>query len=431
LKFRELIKKQKVSFELIAISIILITIASCLTILKGSDTKINDNNNHSEQVENSNVNDTYLIVEINPKLMMHYNKSGIVMEIFQINEEASIFVNADFKGLDINSSMDKLLEIALNNNYLKDSKQITISMLDSGNIDHLIAATSMLKNKGITIIKNELTKEEQEKILAVKENYIEKINEKPKEENKIESPQKTNEKQEEKPALPNENKNKEQKESQITPPVIPNTPSAPKPVLKTFKAIFNSNGATSIGASTLSCETSIATCTIIAPTITRNGYNIIGWSTATNGTNIINIGSTITLTSDITYYAITKMMESYIDGDAMLNLINIEREKLGLNKLTLSASLIASAKIRAKEICTLFDHTRPDGSAWSTINPLVRGENIAAGRSTIAEVFNQWMTSEPHKENILRGNFTTIGIAGYTCPDSHYRYYWAQLFGTE
>jgi Uncharacterized protein with SCP/PR1 domains len=431
LKFRELIKKQKVSFELIAISIILITIASCLTILKGSDIKSNDINKKSEQVENNKINDTYLIVKINPKLMIHYNELGIVTELFQLNEAANIFVNADFKDLDINSSMDKLLEIALTNGYLKDSKQITISILDNGNIDHLIAATSTLKNKGITISKTELTKEEQEKTLAVKENYIEKINEKPKNENKVESTPQTNEKQEEKPTLSNENKNVEQKTSPSAPPVIQSQPPVQKPILKTFKAIFNSNGATSIGANTLSCETSGTTCPIIAPTIIRPGYNIVGWSTSTNGTNIINVGSTIALTSDITYYAITKMMESYIDGDAMLNLINMEREKLGLNKLTLSTSLIASAKVRAKEICTLFDHTRPDGSNWSTINPLVRGENIAAGRGTVAEVFNQWMNSEPHKENILRENFTTVGIAGYNCPDSHYHYYWAQLFGTE
>ncbi len=74
-------------------------------------------------------------------------------------------------------------------------------------------------------------------------------------------------------------------------------------------ASFEKNGATSIGDSSLSCypasgETS---CTVVAPTITRSGYTIVGWSTNSNATtSSIQPGDNITLTGNETYYAITK-----------------------------------------------------------------------------------------------------------------------------
>ena len=45
---------------------------------------------------------------------------------------------------------------------------------------------------------------------------------------------------------------------------------------------------------------------LIAPTITRNNYTIKGWGTSPTATsNFISPGSSITLSSNITYYAIT------------------------------------------------------------------------------------------------------------------------------
>ena len=77
-------------------------------------------------------------------------------------------------------------------------------------------------------------------------------------------------------------------------------------VQKTFKATFDKNGATSIGSSSLSCNTTGSSCTVKAPSIKRDGYTIVGWNTSKNATTAqYKVGSTITLTKNTTFYAIT------------------------------------------------------------------------------------------------------------------------------
>jgi uncharacterized protein YkwD len=45
------------------------------------------------------------------------------------------------------------------------------------------------------------------------------------------------------------------------------------------------------------------------------------------------------------------------------------------------------------------------------------GENIAAGQATPKEVVDAWMASPGHKANILREEFTHMGV-GYTRSDA-------------
>ena len=76
---------------------------------------------------------------------------------------------------------------------------------------------------------------------------------------------------------------------------------------KTYTVTFDKNGSSEIGSSSLSCSTTENSCEIIAPTITREGYDILGWSTkSTSTTAEYTVGSKITLSSDIKLYAITK-----------------------------------------------------------------------------------------------------------------------------
>ncbi|MBQ9277901.1 MAG: hypothetical protein IJ224_04620 [Lachnospiraceae bacterium] len=116
----------------------------------------------------------------------------------------------------------------------------------------------------------------------------------------------------------------------------------------------------------------------------------------------------------------------------VLDMVNQERAQAGLPALTMDAKLIASAKVRAVEITSVFDHTRPDGSSCFTAFPSGlgwRGENIAAGQRSPGDVMNGWMNSAGHKANILSSNFKSIGIACYYVPGSKYGYYWVQCFG--
>ncbi len=105
---------------------------------------------------------------------------------------------------------------------------------------------------------------------------------------------------------------------------------------------------------------------------------------------------------------------------------NAERAKADLGELRVDAELTRAAQVRAREIVQSFSHTRPDGSAWSTVSTSAFGENIAMGQQTADKVMAAWMTSQGHRENILRPSFGSIGVC---CFVSGGVKYWVQLFG--
>ncbi|MFL9812189.1 CAP domain-containing protein [Stutzerimonas sp. VN223-3] len=83
-----------------------------------------------------------------------------------------------------------------------------------------------------------------------------------------------------------------------------------------------------------------------------------------------------------------------------------------------------------------FSHQAPDGSQvsdrasragykWSRI-----GENIAAGQGSVEQAVAGWLASPGHCANIMRPDFTEMGAAYATNPDSAAVSYWTQVFGT-
>ena len=113
----------------------------------------------------------------------------------------------------------------------------------------------------------------------------------------------------------------------------------------------------------------------------------------------------------------------------VLRLVNVEREKAGLPPLSTDAPLTAAAEVRAREIVSLFDHTRPDGSSCFTVLDgyayRAAGENIAYGQSSPEQVMNSWMNSPGHRANILSASFNRMGIGVYQAGRT---IYWTQLF---
>lgn len=116
----------------------------------------------------------------------------------------------------------------------------------------------------------------------------------------------------------------------------------------------------------------------------------------------------------------------------VVELVNQERAKAGLNPVTVDTKIEAAALIRAKEIEKSFSHTRPNGSSFSTVlteNSISfrgSGENIAWGQRSPQEVMNGWMNSSGHRANILNSKYTKIGVGYYVGTNG--RTYWAQLF---
>jgi uncharacterized protein YkwD len=106
-----------------------------------------------------------------------------------------------------------------------------------------------------------------------------------------------------------------------------------------------------------------------------------------------------------------------------------------LKALTYDYDLEQIALQRAAELAESFSHTRPDGSMWSdlTYNGIHSwGENIAAGQTTAAEVFQDWQetdydySGQGHRRNMLSEEYAAVGIA---CFVYNGMTYWVQEFG--
>jgi uncharacterized protein (TIGR03000 family) len=105
------------------------------------------------------------------------------------------------------------------------------------------------------------------------------------------------------------------------------------------------------------------------------------------------------------------------DEKIILNLINKEREKAGLNVLSADPKLNRAARTHSlnmakqKMLAHTLDGKGPDdrlkdgGYHFRTY-----GENCAAGSRTPAAAVQMWLNSPPHKENILTGEFNETGI---------------------
>ena len=119
-------------------------------------------------------------------------------------------------------------------------------------------------------------------------------------------------------------------------------------------------------------------------------------------------------------------------AEQVIELVNSYRAQYGLSAVQYDKAASCAAQKRALEIQSVFSHTRPDGSRCFTALDECgasyhgAGENIAMGQSTADEVMNDWMNSQGHRENILNGNFTKIGVGVSVGADG--RIYWTQMF---
>ena len=116
----------------------------------------------------------------------------------------------------------------------------------------------------------------------------------------------------------------------------------------------------------------------------------------------------------------------------VISLVNAERKKAGLSPLSANQKVTEAARLRCQEQTVSFSHTRPNGTRFSSvldeadISYMGAGENIAYGQRSAEEVMETWMNSSGHRANILREEYTEIGVGCYQ--DASGRLYWTQLF---
>lgn len=121
----------------------------------------------------------------------------------------------------------------------------------------------------------------------------------------------------------------------------------------------------------------------------------------------------------------------------ILSLVNQERVRNGLEKLTWGDTCSGAAETRAEEIMTLYSHTRPDGTPWSTActepdnnATYTEGENLVVGNAAVSPetTVAAWMNSEKHRENILNPSYTKLAVGFHFDADSRYKTHWSQYF---
>ncbi len=136
---------------------------------------------------------------------------------------------------------------------------------------------------------------------------------------------------------------------------------------------------------------------------------------------------------------------SYFEYE-VVRLVNIERAKEGLPPLEISYELTEIARQRSIDMANglPFSHYHVDkygneygdGIAFELMQERgIRykwaGENIAAGQETPQDVVDAWMNSPGHRANILRPEFTSIGV-GFTDDTDEtitdHDTYWTQIF---
>ena len=121
----------------------------------------------------------------------------------------------------------------------------------------------------------------------------------------------------------------------------------------------------------------------------------------------------------------------------ILRLVNIEREKEGLEPVKFAYDYYECAKVRAKEISSIltFSHVRPDGRMWHSIYEDIdvpkywqAGENLALYFQTAEEVVAGWMNSPGHRANILHADYDYLAVS--VCETVEHPDYYAgvQLF---
>ena len=106
--------------------------------------------------------------------------------------------------------------------------------------------------------------------------------------------------------------------------------------------------------------------------------------------------------------------------EQVLVLVNQERSKAGLKPLQMDWELQRVARTKSCDMAQkgYFSHQSPTyGSPFDMMRQFgisfkTAGENIAEGQRTPSEVMQAWMNSQGHRENILKPDYTHIGV-GY------------------
>jgi uncharacterized YkwD family protein/spore coat assembly protein SafA len=121
----------------------------------------------------------------------------------------------------------------------------------------------------------------------------------------------------------------------------------------------------------------------------------------------------------------------------VLKIVNEQRHSAGLKPLEMDWELERVARVKSQDMADkgYFSHQSPTyGSPFDMMKQFgisykMAGENIASGQRTPDEVMTSWMNSPGHRANILKPEYTHIGVGYYR--GGSYGHMWTQMFITK
>ncbi|MBI5765803.1 CAP domain-containing protein [Candidatus Falkowbacteria bacterium] len=108
-----------------------------------------------------------------------------------------------------------------------------------------------------------------------------------------------------------------------------------------------------------------------------------------------------------------------VNARELIGLTNQYRQEHGLSALSPNARLAQAAVNKARDLLAkqYFNHTSPEGKNFSDWIKEVNyqyfyvGENLAIDFDNNQEVFEAWLNSPTHKDNIVKPQYSEIGLA--------------------
>jgi hypothetical protein len=124
-----------------------------------------------------------------------------------------------------------------------------------------------------------------------------------------------------------------------------------------------------------------------------------------------------------------------LDIQTALHDFNNYRALHGLAPVRLNQQLITASQTHARDLAIhgITSHTGTDGSHHGDRVKRqgyvfsIAAENVASGQKSWEKVFDAWIKSPGHNENLLLGDVTDFGIALVYEPKTTYQTYWAML----
>ena len=144
--------------------------------------------------------------------------------------------------------------------------------------------------------------------------------------------------------------------------------------------------------------------------------------------------------SDKCVVTVKKFKPYYMNVDKLYKLTNKQRTDYNkkvkkskrIKKLKRDKKLDKIAKTRAKDLAKMgrLSHYRPNGKKGISLikGNIYKGENIAMGYKTQADVAKALYKSKSHRKNTLKNKYTRIGVAGYRADN---RNWWVIVFASD